>query len=327
MNKLSSTSSKLLGLLYDGKPHSGTQLAQALSISRTAIWKHIQQLKEHGYIIESLSAKGYCLQTPSFVLVDSLIKSELERLLTDTDVDLHIFSSLNSTNDYLKKISLQENLIPVCMAEQQTQGRGRFNRTWYSPFGENIYLSIKSLLKNSLAEMSGFSLCVSLAIIDALTECGLEPGSLSIKWPNDILINKQKLAGVLIELNGEIGAYCEAIIGIGINVNMTKADIQQNWTSILNFLGRPLDRNKLAAHLITAVIKMIKNFEKYGFEYFKSSWAQHDVLFGQNVELNFRGQKVVGKCHGIDNKGNILLENFDGTLKTYSAGDASFHKE
>jgi BirA family biotin operon repressor/biotin-[acetyl-CoA-carboxylase] ligase len=150
------------------------------------------------------------------------------------------------------------------------------------------------------------------------------PASLfNIKWPNDVLIDGQKLSGVLIELSGEASCSIEAIIGIGMNVNMRDANLDNSWTSLCKYTPRSIDRNLLTAYLIDEVLCTVSQFERHGFGFFLEQWQRFDVLKNQYVQLKFQNSVIEGLCQGIDDKGNILLKHKDDTLKSYCAGEVS----
>ncbi len=240
-------------------------------------------------------------------------------------LQLEVFEKIGSTNDYLKEIlknliengtstkyikknksnaindnnkndkAVKKNKIRVCMAEMQSQGKGRLGRRWYSPFGQNIYLSMLYPFEKDVSELTGLSLVVALSICDAI---GLMLPSfqetLSVKWPNDVLINGSKLAGTLIEIQAESNGFCNAIIGIGINVNMEKAnksDINQNWSSLLQVAGRHLDRNRLAANLISSLMDYLQRFSCKGLGPFLDEWKERDILFGRKIALSSGGKR------------------------------------
>lgn len=326
MKPLCKTALDVLDILCDGLWHHGSDIADALSVSRTAIWKQINTLKDLGYELNTDRIKGYQLAFPQTPLLSNQVFSYLGTIDNSLKLDIETLPKVNSTSDHLKQAATTCE-PQICLAEQQLQGRGRYNRAWCSPFGENIYLSIKTQLAMPIAEFSGFSLCISLAIVQALIACGFSKELFQIKWPNDVLINGQKLSGVLIELSCEAGSGVQAIIGIGLNVNMLKADIDKKWTALCQHTTEAIDRNKISAYLINEVFKTIHQFKQQGFQSFQSAWQQFDVLINQSIELSFYDSTISGVCQGIDEEGNILLKHNDGRLKSYSAGEVSTRKQ
>jgi BirA family biotin operon repressor/biotin-[acetyl-CoA-carboxylase] ligase len=306
-------------ILNDQQLHSGHDLSQALGISRSAVWKHINQLVKYGIEIEAIQSTGYRLKTPLCLLDEA----EICRNLRMQNYGLELWGSVPSTNDLLKS-PYAEKRLQFCLAEHQTAGRGRFNRAWVAPFGANILLSCRVNLTQDLSHYGGLSLCVGLAVIQALRDFGLE--DLSCKWPNDILYRQQKLAGVLIELRGEAHGTTEAVIGIGCNINMSLeklSEINRPTTSVQAILGAPQDRNRIAALLMDALADYIEHFESQGFSGFQAEWQTYDALCHQDIVLNCGTSTVTGKVKGVDAWGQLLLEMPSGEVQAYSAGEAS----
>ncbi|NNM59820.1 MAG: biotin--[acetyl-CoA-carboxylase] ligase, partial [Legionellales bacterium] len=245
MKKLSPTLKNIVKLLNDGHYHSGEALGEHLMISRNAVWKNMKQLTELGVELETIPSKGYCMKHPLILLDSKQISQYIEPHPTLKINQWDIFGSIDSTSDYFRSQAPRDGLH-VCLAEHQTAGRGRFGRAWHSPFGANIYLSCRWPLNQDASNLGGLSLVISLAIVAALSEYGIS--GLSIKWPNDILWQGKKLAGVLVELQAESHGLTQIIIGIGINVNMKRLptpEINQAWVSLDSIVDRPL--SKLAA--------------------------------------------------------------------------------
>lgn len=213
------------------------------------------------------------------------------------------------------------------MAEQQTSGKGRLNRTWHSPFGKNIYLSCLYPFQKDISELSGLSLVTSLAIIKTLKQW-VKKG-LFVKWPNDIICDHKKISGSLIEIQAESHGTCQAIIGIGINVNMMQDDqaITQPWTSLQKMLGHPVDRNELAANLINHLIDYMQQFNQHGFPYFVDEWNETDSLMHQVITIKNVHEKIQGKVAGVNEQGHLLLKLSNGKIRAFSSGDTSVVKK
>ena len=327
MSTLGKLAQKILTILADGKFHSGNDLANDTSKSRTAIWKQINQIKACGYHVNTVASRGYQLLEPLDPLISTTLTEKVQEQFKSKNLQIRVLHATNSTNDYLKTPEFKHLKNVICVAEQQLNGRGRFNRYWHSPFGQNIYLSLKASIFTPINQLSGFTLSISLALISAFKNLGLDEGLFEIKWPNDIMLKGKKLAGILVELSGEIGGEVELIIGIGINVNMSQAEIEKSWTSLKREFGRHFDRIKVILAVINSVIAAINKFERHGFETFFDDWIAKDFLFGQKLELSFSEHKVIGFCRGIDKTGNLLIEKEGGVLQAYSAGEVSLHKE
>lgn len=323
MKKTTPALKALVKILNDLQFHSGSDLGEKLNISRNAVWKHMSQLLKYGIEIESLQGTGYRLKAP-LILLDEV---EIQRLIAAKHpIDLEVFGSIASTNDQFQGKPQCDNL-QFCMTEHQTKGRGRFGRAWVSPFGANIILSCRWPLRRDPSELGGLSLCVSLAILATLKEFGME--ECLCKWPNDIVYRGQKLAGVLIEVRGESHGLTEAIIGIGLNVNMQEKEgdaIEQAWTSLQKILGSSQDRNLIAALLIKNVSQYLERFSEKGFADFKAEWAKYNYLKDRTIELKIGSDSVAGIVRGVNDLGHLLLETESGGIHVYSAGDTSIKK-
>lgn len=319
---LNSNLVKLCEKLNDQKYHDSQSLASALQISRTTVYKLLKILKNHGVTVLSHKAKGYCMPTPLVLLNERFIKTNLS-----TPIPLTVFECLSSTNDYLKELVSDPHEIRGIVTEKQTNGRGRLNRTWFSPFGQNIYFSLRVPFSNNLSKLSGLSLVVGMAICHALEAC--LNINLMLKWPNDIFINQQKVSGTLIEILSNTNDVCYAIIGVGINVNMQNANesiVNQPWTSLLRETRQYQDRNKLIIAIFNQLMDYIKRFEHYGLEHFFDEWKKRDVLWGKSIHVLSGNQYFSGIATGINEFGHLLLKHADNSIQAFASGEASILK-
>jgi BirA family biotin operon repressor/biotin-[acetyl-CoA-carboxylase] ligase len=317
--QLSPNLNKLVTILSDGQYHDGTSIGATMHMTRGAVWKNIKKLISYGIKIDSVKNKGYALIEPLMLLDKKIIKKNLNH-----EIDLDIFEIIDSTNTYLKKF-FHDAKPRICIAEQQTKGKGRLQREWYSPFGKNIYLSCLFPFQQDVSQLSGLSLVVSLAIIETLKTYSL-PKSALIKWPNDIMCTGKKLCGNLIELQAETNGACSAVIGIGLNVNLLsdeKHSISQPWTSLREIAGEYIDRNQLCAALINQLFLHLHQFSSHGLPAFMDKWKEVDYLRGQTIQLVCAKQKMTGNVKGIDQHGHLLMKLEDGTLRSFSSGDTS----
>jgi BirA family biotin operon repressor/biotin-[acetyl-CoA-carboxylase] ligase len=324
MKKFNANLLDLVSMLSDGKYHDGTTIGLKLDITRSAIWKAIKKLQSYGVKIHSVQSKGYKL-SEHLALLD---EQQIKRRLKNKEIVFEIVESLGSTNDYLKTF-FGSKTPRICLAEHQTQGKGRLNRVWHSPFAQNTYLSCLYSFQKDISELAGLSLVVSLAIIKTLKSYKVPSGFL-VKWPNDVVYLGKKLAGILIELQAEANGSCHAIIGIGINVNMLqvkKSQIDQAWISLQQIIGAYVDRNKLCAELINNLLAYIKRFEADGFSKFMQDWKEVDYLFDKPITLKCIAKIFSGKAKGINPQGNLLLQLDNGSVKAFSSGDTSLMKK
>lgn len=320
MKKTSPTLTRIADIFSDGEYHDGTTVGNQLNISRNAVCKTIKKLKDYGINITSKKNKGYRLHEP----LNMLSQSKITQGLSDKNTEVLVIESVDSTNTYLKSFYNTAG-NKVCLAEHQSHGKGRLNRSWHAPFAQNIYLSYLCRFQKDISELAGLSLIVSLAILRTIEKLNL-PTPPKVKWPNDIVCNGQKLVGILIELQAEANGTCQVITGVGINVNMmtdAKHEITQEWTSLRKILGRYLDRNELCSSLLNNLAAYVKRFEISGLSVFMEEWEQADYLHGQHISLKCLDKNITGVMEGINQQGNLLLRLSDGSMQTFSSGDTS----
>jgi len=316
----------LIRCLADGKFHSGELLAQQLGLSRAAIWKQIKGLREHwGMEIHAVSGRGYRLAHPLELLQQDKILSTLPPETKDSFSGLEIHGVIDSTNEYL--MSQIADGVPsgqICLAEQQTAGRGRRGRKWISPYGSNIYLSIFWRFSLAPIELSGLSLVAGLAAVRALNCLGVT--EVGLKWPNDILWQERKLAGLLLEVIGESGGPSQVVLGLGLNTHMSNQqgeNIDQPWVDLTNIPGgEKIGRNQLAAELIHQLVNALKQFESSGLSPLLEEWQQQDLYHNKMIALQMGNRAIVGKHVGIDKNGALLLLHA-GETSAYYAGEVS----
>ena len=248
-----------------------------------------------------------------------LDSNTIRQHLNSPSTPIELFESLGSTNDYLKESG---NTLRVCLAESQTAGRGRLERPWHSPFGKNIYCSMRFPLTKKAHELSGLSLVVGLAICEAIEKIHPLPTPAQVKWPNDILIDDKKIAGTLIEINKDA-----LIIGIGVNINMSEADINQPWTSLQKLTGVDHDRNFLCAQLINHVTQYVGEFIKSDLSNFEKKWQTRDYLLGKEITLTCTNEKFTGVGSGINQHGHLVLTLPDGTNRAFLSGESTLLKQ
>lgn len=310
---------QLLRILADGKFHSGDELGEALGVSRAAVWKQVGRLIESGLEIESVKGKGYCLAGGLDLLDESEIFESISPYLRGRD-DLMIFSDIDSTNRFLMRSPVYESCYRICLAERQTEGRGRRGRIWQSPFAKNIYLSVGFYLKGGVGSLEGLSLALGVMVAEYLSTLGVS--GVQLKWPNDVWLDGKKVCGILVELQGQpdIGWY--VVAGIGLNVHMRDApDIDQPWTSLSGSLpGRNVRRSSLASELLKTILSGLDKFSVDGFGGYHAKWREYDCLEGKYI--NVLGGERSGIAAGIDVSGNLLL-NIDGDILPVQAGEVS----
>lgn len=323
MTALNKNLSKLTVLLSDGEYHDGTSIGKALNITRAAVWKLIKKLEQYDIPISSIKGKGYRLEAP-LILLDS---NKIKHALSMPSIALTLLEKTDTTNDAIKKIVTPNKKIALCLAETQTQGKGRMGREWHSPFGKNIYLSIRYPFQKEISELSGLSLVIALSIAESIESfLHLKKESVQVKWPNDVLIDHQKISGTLIEINAESHGTSEAIIGIGINVNMPltiETGITKAWTSLLAISGKYQDRNLMTGTLIQTLINYLKRFTDLGLSAFMKEWQSRDALLNKTITLTSGNVKKTGECIGINSEGHLRLKLKNGSTQAFASGDTT----
>ncbi|MFP2508385.1 bifunctional biotin--[acetyl-CoA-carboxylase] ligase/biotin operon repressor BirA [Buttiauxella gaviniae] len=306
----------LISILADGEFHSGEQLGEQLGMSRAAINKHIQTLRDWGVDVFTVPGKGYSLPDPIQLLNEELIKSQIET------GSVAVLPVIDSTNQYLLDRIEKLQSGDACIAEYQQAGRGRRGRQWFSPFGANLYLSMFWRLEQGPAAAVGLSLVIGIVMAEVLRELGAE--NVRVKWPNDLYLNDRKLAGILVELTGKTGDAAQIVIGAGINLamrNVATDVINQSWIN-LQEAGINIDRNALAIKIIKELRKALYLFEDEGLIPFLPRWELLDNFINRQVKLIIGDKEIHGISRGINEQGGLLLEQ-DGVIKPWVGGEIS----
>jgi len=306
----------LISILADGEFHSGEQLGERLGMSRAAINKHVQTLRDWGVDVFTVPGKGYSLPEPIQLLDQSFISGQIKQ------GQVAVLPVIDSTNQYLldRIGTLQSG--DACVAEYQQAGRGRRGRKWFSPFGANLYLSMYWRLEQGPAAAIGLSLVIGIVMAEVLRDLGAS--QVRVKWPNDLYLQDRKLAGILVELTGKTGDAAQIVIGAGINLAMRKVEsdvINQGWIN-LQEAGIVIDRNTLAARLINELRAALELFEQEGLTPYLSRWEKLDNFINRPVKLIIGDKEIVGISRGIDAQGALLLEQ-DGATKAWMGGEIS----
>lgn len=317
---------RVVNLLADGEVHSGEELGQALGVSRTAVWKQLKKLEDLGIRLRSVKGRGYQLEKGVELLESPLIRKHMSATALRLLGELDVCGSIDSTNTRaLERAKSGEARGLVCLAEHQTAGRGRRGRQWVSPYGRNVYLSLVWEFSTGAAAMEGLSLAVGVAMVRALGANGVE--GVQLKWPNDVLWQEKKLAGVLLEMTGDAAGLCQVVIGIGVNVGMLASEaeaIDQEWVS-LNAINGEVSRNKLVADLLNSLLPLLVNYQQDGFGSLRKEWEQLDCFGDREVEIRVGDKVTYGQVTGVSDTGALRLKTADGEKLIYG-GEASLRK-
>ena len=311
----------ILEVLADGHFHSGETLAKGLGVTRAAVWKKVQALEKLGLSVFRVPGKGYRLADPLQLLDADSIAAGLSPGCRATLKGITILDTVDSTNSW---VGARASDPEVCFAEFQSAGRGRRGRSWVSPFGANLYLSLSWRFDEWPAGFTALGMVTAIAAVRAMDSLGI--GSVRIKWPNDLVAADRKLGGVLIDVQGEPPRATRAVIGLGLNVRMparSAEQIDQPWMDLATLAeGAPPERNALAAALVESLVQAMQDFAERGFAAFTADWQELDLVFGRTVALHSHDQTVTGVAAGVDGEGALLLKTPQG-VKRFVSGDIS----
>ncbi len=306
MKKFKLTKLAILQLLKANQIISGEEIRKILGISRTAVWKHIQDLKKKGYQIKS-SPRGYILEnTPDLINAEEL---------SDLPYKVYYLRETSSTMDVAKKIA-EEGEEAIVIAEIQTRGRGRLDRLWYSPQG-GIWMSL--VIKPSFSLKTAFLLTYIASLSTALTIQKVTGLKTYLKWPNDVIYKtnteEKKLAGILLEIKAEIDRIKYAIIGIGINVNNQISSLEPQAISLKEILGKEIKRKDI----IKELVKLFRNFFKEEPKEVLKAWKEKSLTLGKKVKIIHPEGEKIGLALDISDDGALILQTEGNqTLKIYS---------
>jgi BirA family biotin operon repressor/biotin-[acetyl-CoA-carboxylase] ligase len=320
----------VLNILSDGKFHSGEAIAKHFKVSRVTIWQAIAEAEKLGVEIFSVRGKGYSLSHPVQFIDEVKVKKAIGEMASWFNIK--VFDVLDSTNNFLMQEAPKGYPHASCVvANIQTSGKGRRGRQWQSSLGENLTFSFLWRFTKGAAALSGLSLAVGTSLIRSLKKININQALL--KWPNDILVKDdegyKKLAGILIELQGDMDGQCAAIIGIGINLKLSKnqlAKIDQPAIGINQCIDNEVDTNEFLGIIIKDLTDVLAKFESNNFEYFKDEWQSYDAFQDQSISISLGdGGIISGKEHGVNDMGALEVITEDG-IKTFSSGEVSIRK-
>jgi BirA family biotin operon repressor/biotin-[acetyl-CoA-carboxylase] ligase len=315
--------------LSDGQFHSGEDLAQALGVSRSAVWKAVKSLRELGATVHAVRNRGYRLAKSSEPLAAERILEKLSPGVRSRVRSLEVAWSVGSTNTVLlSRPNPPNGSSEVMLAEYQTAGRGRRGRVWLAPPGGAVCLSLSWTFKDVPAGLSALGLVIGVCELRALHRLGVTGAKL--KWPNDLQVDERKLGGILIELRAETDGPAIVVIGIGLNVALGApllaqiAEAGNAATDLITAgLAEPL-RNTVAATLLDSCIGGLLEFERDGLRPFLENWRDADALQGRMVDVKGgAGEVTHGLARGVDLHGALLVETPNEGLKRFVSGDVS----
>ncbi|WDV45505.1 biotin--[acetyl-CoA-carboxylase] ligase [Clostridiaceae bacterium M8S5] len=304
---------------------SGQKISEMLGVSRTAIWKHINSLRNEGYDIQSVSNKGYKLITSPDILTLSEIRPYLKTAYIGRNI-VHL-DTVDSTNTKAKEIAQDINIQDgtVIISEEQKMGKGRLGRAWVSPKHKGIWMSL--ILKPDIAPSDAAIVTQigAAAVYEAIKDLGVEA---YIKWPNDIVINKKKVCGILTEMNAELSRINYIIVGIGINVNLEKEEIAEEIKNVATSLKIEAKKHVARKEVIATVLN---NFEKYYEKFVQENdikqvidlCKQASIVLGKQISIISKGKEIPAKAIDLNHKGELVVEYEDGKKESVLSGEVS----
>ena len=317
---------ELLRLLADGETHSGEELAAALSVSRAAVWKRLQQLGDWGIALEARAGSGYRLASALDLLDATEIRASLPQAAAERLRNLEVHEELESTSDRLLEVDdLPPESFDACLAEFQSAGRGRRGRRWIAPFASGLCLSVNWSYRDAPATLGALSLAAGVAVLRALRRLGF--AELSLKWPNDIVHRDGKLGGILIDLRGEAAGPAYFVVGVGLNVRLpdtVRDGLRAEGVDAVDLasLGAPPGRSLVASALISELALALIEFGARGMTAFAEEWRSADALAGRRVRVIQGGQSLEGLAQGVDTDGALLVD-VEGDRRRILSGEVS----
>ena len=294
---------------------SGAALAAQFGVTRAAIWKQIETLRQLGVPICARAGAGYALSTPVDLLDAQAIQAALPRSTTSRLGRIDVRWQVDSTNSELLRGEYAADLQTLaCFTEIQSAGRGRRGRAWQLPLGGGLAFSLRWRSESSMAALAGLSLAIGVGVVRALHDEGYD--GIGLKWPNDLQWQDKKLGGILVELGGDALGPCHAVIGVGLNLRLdaiTAARIDQPWTDLASIRANDLpDRNRLAARMLVRLIEVLDQFSVHAFAPFVNAFAQYDVLRGKPVCVHGGRGECEGIADGVDRHGALRMRTSRG---------------
>lgn len=313
-------------------PVGGDVLAREAGLTRAAVWKRIDALRDAGIAIDAVPGRGYHLEQALDLLEAEAIRDALPLPVRAELATLDVAWSLDSTNSELLRRQTPVRGCAVLLAERQTGGRGRRGRAWTSPLAAHVYLSLARCFDGGLARLGGLSLVAGVAAAEALRALG--HAGVGLKWPNDLVVadgdGLRKLGGLLVEGGGEAAGAARAVIGLGLNVRMpaaAAAGIDQPWVDLASMSAQPPSRNAVVATLLSHLLPALQQFDAEGLAPFLPRYAALDALAGRALRVHEGDRAWPATALGIADDGALRVRDGEGCERHVHAGDVSVRAE
>lgn len=308
---------------------SGAEIASAMGVTRAAIWKRVNALRKKGYVIDGSPIKGYKLIDSPDLSIEA-IRNALSKESLKIGRDFLFYKSLESTNTVGAELAHKGwRDGTVIIADEQTSGKGRLGRTWISPSGKNLYMSILLTPSISPRDATILTLMSSVACCNALRRLLSIP--VSIKWPNDLMVNGRKIAGILTEIKADMDKIAYAVIGVGININLDieylPEEVRGIATSVKRETGEQCSRTAVALEVLREFEKWYDNLLKNGKKDILSQWRDCSSTIGRKVKVTMENKVFKGIAEEIDDEGLLILKLPDGSYMKVDAGDITMMRE
>jgi len=307
---------QVLRMLADGRFRSGSEIGAHLGVSRAAVRKAVEGLQSQGLTIYAVRGRGYCLERPVEPLEPDRLLALARARGLDLDGRVRVLAETDSTSSEMARAGHPGTF---CLAEHQGAGRGRRGRRWEAPAWRNLFLSLAWRFESGVQALSGLSLAVGVAVVRVLHQAGF--ATVGLKWPNDVVAGGRKLGGVLVEVRGEAGGPCLAIIGLGLNLDLDTGHADR---VDLRSLGPSVPgRNELCAAIMVALTTACEQFARDGFAAFRAEWNGAHAFAGEPVRLVTPTGEVNGTVLDIDERGALRLQLRDGSIGVFDSGEVS----
>lgn len=308
----------MLRILSDCRFHSGEDIAQTLDVSRASIFNAAKIIETSGLELHRIRGRGYRMSDD----IEWLDRDRILSMVGQDRFELEIRDTIDSTNSELLRANGPHGRIVA--AEMQTNGRGRMGRSWHASPGSALIFSVAWRFDRGAGFLSGLGLAIGVALVRAMQSCGID--GIRLKWPNDVLYNFQKLAGILIEVKGDVLGPTLAVIGIGINFRLSGAVRDNIDQAAMDIASIPCDkpgRNALFAAILNELADVIDTFENDGFEAFREEWTAYHAYHMKPVKLKLPSGKIAeGTVTGVSEGGEIILDTRSGKL-AFASGEVS----
>ncbi|MCY6958173.1 biotin--[acetyl-CoA-carboxylase] ligase [Clostridium brassicae] len=317
---------KIIELLKQNKNNfiSGQKISESLGVSRAAIWKYINSIKEDGYEIESVSRKGYKLVASPDLLTFEEIKDTLNTKYIGRNI-VHL-ESVDSTNNEAKKLANKDVIEgTVVIAEEQTMGKGRLGRNWVSPKYKGVWMSIILTPDINPMNVPKVTQVAAASVIMGFKKNGIEA---FVKWPNDIVINGKKVCGILTEMSGEINKVNYVVIGIGINVNINEEEFPKEVSAVASSLkiqsGKTISRKEVVSSTLNYFEELYEEFiTKENIDTSIKICKENSILLGKEIKVIERNKKLLAKALDLSDEGRLIVQYSNGKVEEIMSGEVS----